>query len=480
MKTLKFFSAIIFSIFLLSFASAVVTSGQWEDGSISTSITNGDSVNFAAEGYSTYSSATINIDLYNSQGNKIHSFESNANTNKNELFSEAYTIDSSIYQNSGNYELIIQAFDNIPSSHTTTLYFTVNEIIDNQNNNAPQITSTPITEVNENSQYTYNVQATDADGDALTYSLTEAPNWLSINSVTGLMTGTAPEVASDQTYDISIRVSDGEDSTTQTYILRVINILATDTNAPIIEITNPENGQTYNSQQTTLTYTVNDAEGNLVDCRYSDGSFTSTWTTCSGAFTIATIEGSNTFTVEARDSFGNIGSDQTTFTIDTSTGTDTEAPGIIVITPEENEEYDDDDLTFEVEVNESATVTFSLDGNANITMNLSNSSNGIFTFTYGVQNLDEGNHEVIFYATDTAGNLATKTVEFRIDTTSSEDKDDDNLETNNYINDFGKTSEEKEYLKQFKPKTIYLDEEKNSEKLGWFKRFLRWLVNLFS
>ncbi|MBU2616963.1 MAG: putative Ig domain-containing protein, partial [Nanoarchaeota archaeon] len=91
-------------------------------------------------------------------------------------------------------------------------------------NHAPVITSTPITEVNEDSSYTYQVVATDADGDTLTYSLTRNPVWLSIDSATGLITGTAPDVTEDTYVPIEILVSDGEDSTTQTYSIKVVNI----------------------------------------------------------------------------------------------------------------------------------------------------------------------------------------------------------------------------------------------------------------
>ena len=87
-------------------------------------------------------------------------------------------------------------------------------------NNHPVITSTPITEVNENALYEYQVVATDADGDALTYSLPVAPAWLSIDN-SGLITGTAPEVATDTDFDVSVVVSDGTDTTTQSYVLTV-------------------------------------------------------------------------------------------------------------------------------------------------------------------------------------------------------------------------------------------------------------------
>ena len=86
------------------------------------------------------------------------------------------------------------------------------------------ITSAPITQVNENTNYAYQVTATDADGNTLTYSLTQAPSWLSINSQTGLISGTAPLVSANSNFSIIISVSDGATSVTQTYVLTVNNI----------------------------------------------------------------------------------------------------------------------------------------------------------------------------------------------------------------------------------------------------------------
>ncbi len=103
-------------------------------------------------------------------------------------------------------------------------------------NNPPEITSVPITDVNENEFYSYQVVATDSDGDTLTYSLTVAPNWLPIDSV--LITGTAPEVDEDTDFSVSIVVSDGTDTDTQSYVLTVgfVNNPPEITSVPITEV----------------------------------------------------------------------------------------------------------------------------------------------------------------------------------------------------------------------------------------------------
>jgi len=77
-----------------------------------------------------------------------------------------------------------------------------------QQNRSPVINSSCVGQVEENYQYIYQVNATDSDGDALTYSVT-SPSWLSINSSTGLITGIAPEVSADQPFSFQVVVSDG-------------------------------------------------------------------------------------------------------------------------------------------------------------------------------------------------------------------------------------------------------------------------------
>lgn len=91
-------------------------------------------------------------------------------------------------------------------------------------NNVPVITSNPVTIVDENSSYEYQVTATDADNDTLTYSLTEHPEWISINSTDGLVSGTTPVVENSTDYTIGVDVSDGIDFDTQEYNLTVNNI----------------------------------------------------------------------------------------------------------------------------------------------------------------------------------------------------------------------------------------------------------------
>ncbi|MBM4220217.1 MAG: hypothetical protein FJ171_11465 [Gammaproteobacteria bacterium] len=77
-------------------------------------------------------------------------------------------------------------------------------------NQAPTIGGTPATSALEGQAYAFTPTAADADGDALTFSITNRPAWATFSSSTGRLSGTPP-VGSTGTYrDITIRVSDGQ------------------------------------------------------------------------------------------------------------------------------------------------------------------------------------------------------------------------------------------------------------------------------
>ncbi|MCL2873131.1 MAG: putative Ig domain-containing protein, partial [Betaproteobacteria bacterium] len=84
-------------------------------------------------------------------------------------------------------------------------------------NTPPNITSTPVTDGTEGVAYSYQVVATDSNGDTLTYSFTGAPIGMSIDN-TGLITWASPIAGS---YDITVHVSDGKATTDQSYTLTV-------------------------------------------------------------------------------------------------------------------------------------------------------------------------------------------------------------------------------------------------------------------
>ena len=85
-------------------------------------------------------------------------------------------------------------------------------------NHAPVINSNPITSSLVGVPYTYDVEATDADGDTLTYSLTSSPAGMTINASSGVISWT-PSTVGD--YDVTIEVTDGGSFDTQSFTITV-------------------------------------------------------------------------------------------------------------------------------------------------------------------------------------------------------------------------------------------------------------------
>ncbi len=78
-------------------------------------------------------------------------------------------------------------------------------------NNKPTITTVNINSIFVNKIFQYQIEAQDNDNDPLTYTLDNAPTWLSINQSTGLLSGT-PKEDDIGTSDFYIHVSDGKSS----------------------------------------------------------------------------------------------------------------------------------------------------------------------------------------------------------------------------------------------------------------------------
>ena len=305
----KVLPLLILTIFLLNGVAAVTSYASFGIGETqSATIDNGNSIIFNVDFFTMNSPMNLRVELYDSSDNLIHTFL-NQIVSTQEYFA-TYTIDKSIYGNSGNYKIILNgndahssqsheislivnnpvtptptpadttapvititginpvtiyvgnvytdagatASDNIDGNISSNIHVTntvntnlvgsysvtysisdhagniatatrtVNVIANpTPTNHLPVITSTPTTSINEGHLYSYQITATDSDGNALTYSFTQNPSWLSISS-SGLISGTAPSVSSDTSYSIGISVSDGIGNTLQIYNLIVKNV----------------------------------------------------------------------------------------------------------------------------------------------------------------------------------------------------------------------------------------------------------------
>ena len=91
-------------------------------------------------------------------------------------------------------------------------------------NNKPIIGSTPDTTAKIEIEYTYEVVATDPDGDTLTYTLSVKPEGMTINEQTGAVSWTPIETQIGE-HQVIIEVSDGKDSVSQTFTITVAETL---------------------------------------------------------------------------------------------------------------------------------------------------------------------------------------------------------------------------------------------------------------
>ena len=207
-------------------------------------------------------------------------------------------ITGAIALQSGVNALTVTARDAAGNTTTATLSVTLNA--------APVLASIPSRSAPVGVPTTMQLVATDADGDALTYSATGLPSGLVVAAGTGIVSGT-PTVAGN--YFVTASVSDGVHSASQTFIWTI----TPDVTAPTVTITVPTSEATYAANATTvaLSGTATDAVGvTTVSWASNRGARgiatgTTTWSLSS----IPLQPGQNTITVTARDAAGNTGTD---------------------------------------------------------------------------------------------------------------------------------------------------------------------------
>ncbi|HCL90817.1 MAG TPA: hypothetical protein DHW70_05820, partial [Candidatus Atribacteria bacterium] len=90
-------------------------------------------------------------------------------------------------------------------------------------NKAPVVISEPIFTAIEDQLYSYQVEASDPNGDTLTYSFTAKPEGMSIDSESGLITWT-PTNAQVGVNKVEVEISDGKYIVTQSFEIEVFNV----------------------------------------------------------------------------------------------------------------------------------------------------------------------------------------------------------------------------------------------------------------
>lgn len=103
----------------------------------------------------------------------------------------------------GDHLVTVKAEDADGKTQTQSWRITISSV-----NRAPIIDSSPVITASQNAVYNYDVNASDPDGDILTYSLSTAPSGMVIDRASGLINWT-PTTVQVAEYSVTVQVMDG-------------------------------------------------------------------------------------------------------------------------------------------------------------------------------------------------------------------------------------------------------------------------------
>ena len=183
------------------------------------------------------------------------------------------------------YELSITATDSMAKQAQQSLTISIN----NLNDNAPQFDlSANSFDVAENTTAVTTVSASDADGDDLTFSLTNSTdsNLFTLDSTSGALAfisapdfETPQDSNADNTYDLELNVFDGANTTTQSVSVTVTNVDESPSFASAsqsLSVSENSSGAVYQAQasdpeQATLSYSASGTDAGLFDLDSASG-----------------------------------------------------------------------------------------------------------------------------------------------------------------------------------------------------------------
>ncbi|PSP49047.1 hypothetical protein BRC75_04725, partial [Halobacteriales archaeon QH_7_69_31] len=184
-----------------------------------------------------------------------------------------------------------------------------------------------------------------------------------------------------------------------------------DSTAPSVSISEPVDGETYGSENVSLDVS---ADESVSEWTYSlDGGDNRTFDPNTETTLSNLSDGEHTVTVYAEDDDGNVGTDTSTFVVDTT------PPTVTISEPADGETYESENVSLDVSADESVNEwKYSLDGGDNRTFDPNTETT--------LSNLSDGEHTVTVYAEDDGGNVGTDTSTFTVDT-PADDTDGDGI-----------------------------------------------------
>jgi hypothetical protein len=147
-------------------------------------------------------------------------------------------------------------------------------------NKAPTISGTPATSARVGTAYSFTPAASDANGDRLTFSISNKPTWATFSTSTGRLSGT-PSSSHIRTYSyIRIRVSDGKVTSSLPTFSIAVSAASTSNGAPKISGTPPTSvgvGSAYS-----FTPTASDSNGDSLTFSISNKPAWASFSTSTG------------------------------------------------------------------------------------------------------------------------------------------------------------------------------------------------------
>jgi hypothetical protein len=196
-----------------------------------------------------------------------------------QLFGTPATADAGSYTN-----IVITASDGALSASLTAFSIQVKA----RANNTPVISGTPPARIVAGSAYSFTPTASDPDGNALTFSITNQPSWANFNAGTGHLSGTPSRSQVGTSGNIVITVSDGTASASLPAFS--IEVDAPADRAPVISGTPPTSvvaGTAY-----AFTPTASDPDGDTLTFSVSNLPSWATFSAANGAIS-GTPSGAN-------------------------------------------------------------------------------------------------------------------------------------------------------------------------------------------
>ncbi len=329
------------------------------------------------------------------------------------------------YETKNEYNFIVTVSDGNDVTDNATQNITIT--ITNVNDGTPSINTPNAVEVKENQLFVIDVNATDLDGDTLTYAISDTDTF-NINETTGQITFIiAPDYESGKiNYNPTVIVSDAENNVTQSISITIINDESDDNRAPVI--TSEATATVVENETTAITISATDEDGDTLTYSISGED--------AASFDINSTSGVVTFKIEpdyeTKKSYSftaTVSDGNTTATQDiTITITDDESDNATNVAPTftssatvEVEENQLSAIDIDATDDDEDTLTYSISGEDADSFDI-NSTSGVVTFK------EEPDYETktsySFTATVSDGNTTTEDATQDITITITDDEDE--------------------------------------------------------